>query len=235
MSNNTVVEIYDLQLEERSFATPYTSTQIRSNTQAVLDLTGRNTITANSLTYASNGSFSFNGSSDQLTMPTFDTAALSTQQITLEAWVNHTNLTGSQAYINNWFNFSSGDQRGVILRTFNGQVFPSFWWCWGADYNAVYASSFTMSPGTWYHVVGTYSKNVAANIYVNGVLYNSTTNTTVNNDIVYDTTNKFNIGQSNINGSWMNGQIADSKIYNRALTALEVKQNFEALRGKYGI
>lgn len=207
----------------------------RSNTQAILDLTGKNTITASSLTYASNNTFSFNGSSNQLTMPTFDMTALSTQQITLEAWVKHTNLTGSQAYINNWFNFTTGDQRGVTLRTFNSQTFPSFWWCWGADYNAVYASSFTMSPGTWYHVVGTYSKNVAARIYVNGVLNNSVTNTTVNNDIVYDTTNRFNVGQSNINGSWMNGLIDGTKVYNRALSAEEVQQNFNAVRGRYGI
>ena len=223
-----------LQLEQNTFATSYVN-GTRSNTQAVLDLTGRNTITANSLTYASNNTFSFNGSSNQLTMSTFDTAALSAEQITLEAWVRHTNLTGSQAYINNWFNFTGADQRGVILRTFNSQAFPSFWWCWGADYNAVYADSFTMSPGTWYHVVGTYTKNVAARIYVNGVLYNSTTNTTVNNNIVYDTTNRFNIGQSNINGSWMNGQIDQAKVYNRALTTIEVKQNFEATRGRYGI
>ena len=92
-----------------------------------------------------------------------------------------------------------------------------------------------MSPGAWYHVVGTYAKNVAARIYVNGVLNNSTTNTTVNNDIVYDTTNRFKIGQSNINGSWMNGQIDQTKVYNRALTATEVAQNFEATRGRYGI
>jgi hypothetical protein len=207
----------------------------RSNTQTVLDLTRRNTITATSLTYASNNSFSFNGTSDYLTAPTFDMTTLSAQEITLEAWVNHTNLTGSQAYINNWYNFTAGDQRGVILRTFNDQVYPSFWWCWGANYNAVYASSFTMSPETWYHVVGTYTKNVAARIYVNGVLYNSTTDTSVNNDIVYDTTNKFNVGRSPINGSWMNGQIAQTNIYNRALTEAEIVQNFNAHRGRYGI
>jgi hypothetical protein len=227
-------DIANIQYELGSTPSNFT-TGTRSNTQALLDLTKRNTITATSLTYASNGSFSFNGSSDQLTLSTFDMNILSTQQITLEAWVRHTNLTGSQAYINNWFNFTGGDQRGVILRTFNGQAFPSFWWCWGTDYNAVYADSFTMSPGVWYHVVGTYTKNVAARIYVNGVLYNSTTNTSVNNDIVYDTTNRFKIGQSNINGSWMNGLIDQAKVYNRALTASEVQQNFNAQRTRFGL
>jgi hypothetical protein len=210
----------------------------RTNTQAILDLTNRNTITATSLTYASDGSFSFNGSSDQLQMSTFNMDALNSDQITLEAWVNHNNFTGSQAYINNWHSFTT-DQRGVILRTFNGVAYPSFWWCWGTEngnnsYAAVSASSTTLSTNTWYHVVGTYKKNDAAKIYVNGALINSTTGS-VDKDIVYDTTNRFNIGQSNINSSWMDGQISLAKIYNRALTADEVAQNFNALRGRYGI
>jgi hypothetical protein len=33
----------------------------------------------------------------------------------------------------------------------------------------------------------------------------------------------------------MNGFISDAKIYNRALTANEIQQNFNALRGRYGI
>jgi hypothetical protein len=36
-------------------------------------------------------------------------------------------------------------------------------------------------------------------------------------------------------GSTHNGNIANIKIYNRALTAQEIQQNFNALRGRYGI
>jgi hypothetical protein len=222
--------------------TVYPSTFVngtRSNTQALLDLTNRNTITATSLTYQNDGSFSFNGSSNYLTLTDFNMESLIASEITLEAWVNHINFTGSQAYINNWHSFTA-DQRGVILRTFNSSSFPSFWWCWGTEngsnsYSAVSASNITLSTNTWYHVVGTYKKNDAAKIYVNGNLINSATGTSVSKDIVYDTTNKFNVGQSNINSSWMNGQISQAKVYNRALTANEVAQNFNALRGRYGI
>jgi hypothetical protein len=34
---------------------------------------------------------------------------------------------------------------------------------------------------------------------------------------------------------WFQGNIATTQIYNRALSASEVQQNFNALRGRYGI
>jgi len=51
-----------LQMEQGSFATPYVGDS-RSNTEAILDLTGTNTITTSSLTYDSDGTFEFNGTS----------------------------------------------------------------------------------------------------------------------------------------------------------------------------
>ena len=184
------------------------------------------------------GALSFDGVDDYVLQSTFGMTSLNPQQITLEAWVKHNNFTGSQAYVNNWHNFSV-DQRGVLLRTFNGSAYPSFWWCWGTingsnSYNAVYASSSTMLANTWYHIVGTYEKNVSAKIYINGTLANSTTGG-VDKDIVYDTVNKFTVGQSNINGSNMNGLISQARVYNRTLTADEIAQNFEAARGRYGV
>jgi hypothetical protein len=34
---------------------------------------------------------------------------------------------------------------------------------------------------------------------------------------------------------FFDGKLSVAKIYNRALTAAEIKQNFNALRGRYGI
>ena len=38
-----------------------------------------------------------------------------------------------------------------------------------------------------------------------------------------------------LGSSWLNGSIPLVRLYNRALTAQEVLQNFNALRGRYGI
>lgn len=41
-------------------------------------------------------------------------------------------------------------------------------------------------------------------------------------------------GYFNVSQPWTNGKISSTMIYNRALTADEIKQNFNALRGRYG-
>jgi hypothetical protein len=38
-----------------------------------------------------------------------------------------------------------------------------------------------------------------------------------------------------LGGAWLNGSIPLVRFYNRALTAAEIQQNFEAMRGRYGI
>lgn len=183
------------------------------------------------------GSIVFDGVNDSITIPNNITSEFSINGVTVEAWVNHNNFTGSQAYINNWHNFTT-PQKGFILRTFNGQTYPSFWRCWGnisgtTSYSTVYASSSPMSINTWYHVVGVYEKGVSARIYVNGELKGI--DSTVPYDIEYDTTNGVSIGTSNINTSRMNGRISISKIYNRALSATEVRQNYNATKSRYGL
>jgi len=43
------------------------------------------------------------------------------------------------------------------------------------------------------------------------------------------------VGQDDFGGRFFNGNIAQALIYNRALTATEVTQNFDALKGRYGL
>lgn len=224
MSNNTVVEIYDLQLEERTFATPYSSTQIRTNAQALLDLTGRNTITATSLTYASNGSFSFSGA-DSITLPNNSNYDFSSEQ-TIEIWLRPTENDGTrrnpynQAYggFGTWthepsgaFNYYYGDS-GINNQPYIGHT-----------------SSFTVSQNEIACVCTTrntseswwYKNGVIDTLYIHS--YANLTATTA--DILIGT------GYA---GGYI-GDIYAVKIYNRALSAAEVQQNFNAIRGRYGI
>ena len=50
-----------------------------------------------------------------------------------------------------------------------------------------------------------------------------------------NTNGNYRIGTWSNNTWWLNGNIAITKIYNRALSAAEVSQNFNALRSRYGI
>jgi len=82
--------------------------------------------------------------------------------------------------------------------------------------------------GNWVHVCAVYDGTVKT--YYNGVLQNISAAFTLA-DI---SSLNFNVG---FGGGYFNfqGNIPTTKLYNRALTAAEVQQNFEASRGRYGI
>lgn len=212
-------DVYELQFEIGSFATPYVtqSTGIRSNTQAIVDLTGRNTITANSLTYAADNTFSFNGSSNNLSIGSF--SGYSTN-ITCEAWFKTTSAA-------TWKNIVCGPGGDVIF-TVNGALLN-----FGTQNNSPIPhanySTTTVNTGAWFHGIATYDgSNVR--IYINGNLESTNARTGI------ITSGAKNIG-SNSGGSseYFNGTIATVKVYNRALSAAEVQQNFNAQRTRYGI
>lgn len=76
----------------------------------------------------------------------------------------------------------------------------------------------------WFRVC--YIKN--SDLWVNGTQYFGT-----GTDRPYGRL-KFGNSRSNVN-SLLNGRFGPIKIYNRNLTAAEIKQNFEAIRGRYGV
>jgi hypothetical protein len=86
------------------------------------------------------------------------------------------------------------------------------------SYNAVQSTTIPVA-GTWYHVVGVYD-GATSNIYINGVLENTVSDT---GSITYNSDNLF-IGQNGSNGERFNGVVDEVRIYNRALSESEVKQ-----------
>lgn len=217
-TNNTTGFRYitGVQLEEGTFPTAFVD-GTRSNTQALIDLTGNNTITANSLTYASDGTFSFNGSSDYC-------------DVSGSGFVS--GMTGYT--ICYWAKRTTGNRMPVA-----GRSSTAFYWygdnswaythggTWGEYY---YPKSVSIPDNTWGFFCCTYDgSNVK--IYRNGVYegQKATTGTA-------DWAQGMRIGYwTGGNGYQWSGNISGVNFYNRALSAAEVKQNFNALRGRYGI
>lgn len=81
----------------------------------------------------------------------------------------------------------------------------------------------------WINISTTYNSSTIA-LYFNGVLAGSTTSAAS----ISNTTKNLEIGTRN-GGAFFPGNIALSSVYNVALTAAEVRQNFESTRGRYGI
>jgi hypothetical protein len=93
----------------------------------------------------------------------------------------------------------------------------------------------TLSAGNWYQVVGTYESSTGMKIYVNGVLV--ATNTSISGTgVTNNTSNTLVIGgDPRYSFRRLTGNISAFNIYNNALTAAEVAQNFEARRTRYNI
>lgn len=97
-----------------------------------------------------------------------------------------------------------------------------------ADVNVADTSSHSLN--TWYNVVGTYDGS-NMRIYVNGFLKN----TKIQTGTLAANTETAKIGTFQGTNYNLTGRISSISIYNKALTAAEVNQNFEALRGRYSI
>ena len=92
-----------------------------------------------------------------------------------------------------------------------------------------------LSLNTWYQLVG---QRDGANFktYLNGTLtMNVTASGFTTSSIINNVGRNLRINNSALNNLYTKADNANVKIYNRALSAQEVQQNFNALRGRYGL
>jgi len=106
---------------------------------------------------------------------------------------------------------------------------------WEVDSGQAFTSSNTLSPNTWYHFTCVYegdSNNTSgtARIYINGVENNSTSLSA--NRVGQNQTSDFILGSQDGN---LTGNIALSRMYNKVLTPMEVLQNFNATKNRFGL
>lgn len=199
----------------------------RSSAQVLLDLTGQNTITINDLTYASNGSFSFDGSNDGIQGSANAASMGIVTDFTISIFTKRasspTNTLQGQA------GFGSG---GSVSIKNSSNYFADIISATPTRYIVNITSLGSMTPyeNTWVNLCVTVS-GTSIKTYLNGALTSSAT---------MDTTIKsFNsevFGVGNGYGYFrMQGDIGVAGVYNRALTQEEIQQNFNALRGRYGI
>lgn len=202
-------------VETGVFPTPYTDST-RSNTQAIVDLTGNNTITATSLTYASDNTFSFNGSSSLAFANPLSTQSNATQEWSVISWVN-INTTANQLLL-------TGINNGLYLTTGSNTALLYL----NSGVNDYYTYGTAVGGAGWCQVAYRFKNSTGARtIYKNGVnISTSGPNNT--------STPAGNSGTL-ILGSGTNGSIGATMIYNRYITDAELMQNFNALRGRYGI
>lgn len=180
-------------------------------------------------------SFGFNGATNYRYINTGQ--YLSSETFTLSSWFKSSNTATYQMLFSKeqvggtpwnyrlFLNQTAGTIQGDIAIT-------------GVNYNSLGGST-NLCNGVWHNAV--FVRSVALDtlyMYVDGVLVNSMTDTTTgsmsNNQNCWIGLSAYT-GASATGSYPMNGQIGQSLMYNIALTAEQVKQNFNAMRGVYGV
>ena len=140
------------------------------------------------------------------------TPSISVGKITVNAWVKINAGSITQHVVDS----ASNAWHLAILNSNR----PYFW-----NGSVYHQASPILTVGQWYMLTGV--QGTTLDIYINGVLGQSiVTNVNV-------TTNNVNLGRYQSGGRQLNGNIAQVSIYNRALTAAEVRQNYNAVRARY--
>lgn len=196
------------------------------------DVSGNNNTTSlvNGVAYesANFGSFKFDGVDDRMSVP------------------NSSSLSFTSISVNVWIKFNTFASRQMIAEKHTSPTLG--WWFAGQSNKLVWlvttssgakyidlTNNTTINTGTIYNLTGVYNGSTGAlQVYVNAVNDGGTvvgTGTGFSNS-----SNPMYIGaQVNWSGASSLSNIYQMQIYNTALTATEITQNFNAMRGRYGI
>jgi hypothetical protein len=231
-----------LQYEDtKTYCTPFVVGSNRSaNTVAggggLLDISGNNNQSdlSNSGISFDSGGFYFNGdTAGAITIPIANSIldTLSNNTHTYEVWfkllgtppgVSDGYFFGRQGYHEGFAHFKSTPTTFGVLSWYN-------------DNNNTGWLTYAGSLNVWYHAA--YVVNVETSnrqLYVNGALYSSSNLTGQLKQYVSGPSYYYYFGSANPNYS-SNIIMSSAKAYNRALTAAEISQNFNATRKTYGI
>jgi len=108
------------------------------------------------------------------------------------------------------------------------------WNIWNGTTNYFCATPSLVGNGNYHnYCVICDSSTDLASLYIDGVLYGTADHTSTYQTRLTDNTN-FYIGGSPTNYNWK-GSISEFKMYNKTLSFSEVLQNFNAMRGRFGV
>jgi len=193
---------------------------------------GNNGTLVNGVGYSGDnlGSLSFDGINDNINIP-YNASLKPATAITMEAF----------CYIQN----NGGTWTSLIQYPVNSSSHTSPFFDWAIYLNKVDRLLHTRIDGEavsspnnvwnfneWSYVAITF-ENQSVKYYVNGANVGSSSVTKTS--ITYDVNNPVYIGKNASGTEQFEGKLGSMRVYNRALTASEIQQNFNALRGRFGI
>ncbi len=212
-----------MQVERSSSVSRFTSVYTG---EVGIDITGRgnNGTLTNGVSYSdsNSGSFVFDGTNDYVDCG--NSSNLSITVGTVCAWFKKPHGSGYKGLVDKgrdgYGAWSLNVDETANTATFKAHI---------SGNNRVIIASSSYGNDIWNYVCGVYD-GTNLSIYQNGTLSNSASYSgTIGTNSV-----SVRVGSAN-DGLYFNGNIAQVQIYNRALTASEIQQNFNANRSRFGI
>jgi hypothetical protein len=167
---------------------------------------------------ANGGSILFDGNNDYAPIGTSG-FPFGSSAGTLSAWAKVNTISGNYIWIVSYGTANGSQSRFIGIQ---GGVYY-----FGGYGNDITANGVTSN--TWFNMVGVYN-GANASMYINGVLVSGPTpkswNTVANNA---------QIGRQTSGIEYWNGNIAQVSIYNRALSAAEILNNYNVTKKRFGL
>lgn len=231
---------YGHQVEAKSYATPLVA-GTRGTTNATgggwVDLSGngKHGELVNGPTYNSDngGSLVFDGTNDYINLGNVGTIG---NFQTIDVWFYSTSVTNYRNILDmNYGNYANTGNVGPRLEQSTG---GSTGWVWSGNTtnNSLLNSqgtNYSISANTWYNATWVNNNGTVA-VYLNGTV----TASGISSPNGFLTTyGAASIGRGfHLDSSrYFAGRVPLLKIYNKALSATEVQQNFEATRARFGV
>ena len=203
-------------------ATAITSTT--ANTWTDLSTGGANATLFNSPIFSAN-TFDFDGSTQYASVTG---TALNFELGSIECWCKpDTPLSNANEQIFSRLNTTSGTFNLLKRNTNFFRILMRL-----PDTTQYSTDSDNVATTDWTHLVGTYDGSTLR-LYVNGIEQSSPTSVSG----VLDTggTLEYNIGRNTTAAAYFNGKVQLGRLYNRALSAAEILQNYNAQKSRFGL
>ena len=189
---------------------------------------------------SNNGSIVFDGSNDHIDFG--DVLDLGTNDLTINVWVRATALTPGAGNILVSKTRASVQNYRFVFGFFNGFMYSFFQGNSGAGTDIAPTGTTAIATNTWHMLTYVVTRSSSISMYLNGVPESLTGSATISqwNGLDFQSNNPFRIGSSTESDnvavrSLFNGNIGNVQLYFRSLSAAEIRQNFNAIKGRYGL
>jgi hypothetical protein len=215
---NTDITFYvrDLQIEKRQYPATFTN-GTRSTTQALKPIVSNTTIDLSNVSFDANAQIIFDGTNDKINLGLLN---ITNTAFTYETVIKTDSITGGYSWILGKAGYNMGLNRYDNYLKF---------FLYDSSNNLYSAEGGTLNTTSYFHVVGVYT-GLNLQLYVNGVLIN--TSGAISTPKNYDGTDTY-IGTPNGSSLFYQGQIPVAKVYNKALTATEIQQNYKSYKTRF--